>query len=185
MIELFGFPLGTIFQGGTLAAALAMLAIVGRAWIIGVPERMRVANEGKITAAAELAERYKAWRVEVHGLKNDLMVVAGKQEECNKALAEAHAVNRHNESQMSTMLFLIRLLIRELERLAPDSIIVQQAKITLEQLGHTPPDPGKSDALNVAEGAVRDAKQTLASTRETREEVRRTEGEDNQGEAAQ
>lgn len=176
MIEVGGFQLGTIFQGGTLAACLAMLGIVGRAWVIGVPERIRAANEGKVTAAAELSERYAAWRVEVHGLKNELMKVAGKQEECNKALAEAHSVNRHNESQMSTMLFLIRLLIRELERLAPDSLIVHQAKITLEQLGHDPPDPSKSEVLNTAEGAEKDAKQALASTTETRKEIERAEG---------
>lgn len=178
MIEVFGVPLGTVFQGGTLAACLTMLGIVGRAWIVGVPERIRAANEGRVTAAAELSERYAAWRVEVHGLKNELMKVAGKQADCDKALAEAHSVNRHNESQMSTMLFLIRLQNRELERLAPDSIIVQQVRSTLEQLGHNPPDPSKSEALNTAEGAERDARQTLASTKETRKEIERTEAEE-------
>lgn len=158
MIEAFGFPLGTVFQGGTLVAMLTLLAIVGRAWIVGIPERLRVANEGRVTAAAELAERYKAWRVEVHGLKNDLGVVAAKQVACDKALVEAHSVNRHNQSQMSTMLFLIRLLIRELERLAPDSVIVQQAKITLEQLGHEPFSPDKSTAVLAAEHTVEVAK---------------------------
>lgn len=175
MIELFGFPLSTIFQGGTLVAMLTLLAIVGRAWIVGIPERLRVANEGKITAASELSERYKAWRVEVHGLKNDLMVVAKRQADCDKALAEAHSVNRHNEVQMRTMLFLIRLLIKELERLAPDSPIIAQAKITLEQFGHFIPDPNKSDVLNTAEAAVEDARQTLSSTKDTCEEVKRAE----------
>lgn len=158
MVELFGMQLGTVFQGGTMVAMMMLLGIVGRAWIVGIPERLRAANEGKMTAAAELSERYKAWRVEVHGLKNDLGVVAAKQRECDKALAEAHIVNRHHESQMSTMLFLIRLLLRELERLAPNSIIVQQAKITLEQLGHEPFSADKSTALAAAEHTVEVAK---------------------------
>lgn len=158
MIELFGMQLGTVFQGGTMAAMFMVLAIVGRAWIIGIPERLRAGNEAKLTASAELAERYKAWRVEVHELKNSLMAVAGKQAECDKALTEAHAVNRHNEGQMSTMLFLIRLLIRELERLAPESLIVQQAKSTLEQLGHDGPDYSKSTTLVAAEHTVEAAK---------------------------
>lgn len=158
MIEAFGFPLGTVFQGGTLVAMLMLLGIVGRAWIVGIPERLRAANEGKVTATAELAERYAAWRVEVHDLKNELAKVASKQADCDKALLEAHSINRHNESQMSTMLFLIRLLIRELERLVPDSIIVQQAKVTLEQLGHEPFSPDKSTALVAAEHTVEVAK---------------------------
>lgn len=157
MLELFGMQLGTVFQGGTMAAMLALLAIVGRAWIIGIPERLRIANEGKASAGDELAERYKSWRVEVHEMRNSLMVVASKQADCDRALAEAHSVNRHNQVQINTMLFLIRLLIRELERLAPDSLIVQQAKATLEQLGHEPFDPQKSTALSAAEHTVRAA----------------------------
>lgn len=153
--------LGTVFQGGTMAAMFAVLAIVGRAWIVGIPERLRAASESKTTAAAELAERYKAWRVEVHDLRSNLMVVAGKQDECGKQLAEAHSVNRHNQSQIHTMLFLIRLLIKELDRLAPESMIVQQAKVTLEQLGHDAPDPSKSTTLVAAELTVDAAKEAV------------------------
>lgn len=167
MLELFGMQFGTVFQGGTLAAMLALLAIVGRAWIIGIPERLRIANEGKTSASDELAERYKAWRVEVHELRNATMVVAAKQAECDKALAEAHSVNRHNQVQMNTMLFLIRLLIRELERLAPDSLIVQQAKATLEQLGHEPFDPGKSSARLAAEHTVKAAEIVVEEVKQT------------------
>lgn len=166
MLELFGMQVGTLFQGVTASAMITLLAIVGRAWIIGIPDRLKIANEGKVSAAAELSERYKAWRVEVHELKNDLMKVAGKQADCDRALADAHSVNRHNQVQMNTMLFLIRLLIRELERLAPDSLIVQQAKSTLEQLGHEPFDPHKSTALNAAEHTVKAAEIAVEEIKE-------------------
>lgn len=153
MIELFGMQLGTVFQGGTMAAMFAVLAIVGRAWIIGIPDRLRVANEGKISAAAELSERYKAWRVEVHDLNNKVQILAGTQAECNKALAESHADNRLLHGEKNTMLFMIRQLLRELERIAPDSIILEQGKATLEQMGHGI-DSSKSTALAAAEHTV-------------------------------
>lgn len=170
MIELFGMQLGTVFQGGTMAAMFAVLAIVGRAWIVGIPERLRVANEGKVSAAAELAERYKAWRVEVHDLRNDLQAVAGEQAKCNKALAEAHADNRLLHGEKNTMLFVIRQLIRELERTAPDSIILEQGKATLEQMGHGI-DASKSTALAAAEHTVNAAKVVV-------EEVKQAENGD-------
>ena len=171
MIEAFGLPLGTVFQGGTLAAMLMLLAIVGRAWIVGIPERLRVANEGKVTAAAELSERYKAWRVEVHDLRNSLQAVAGEQARCTKALAEAHADNRLLHGEKNTMLFMIRQLIRELERTAPDSIILEQGKATLEQMGHGI-EAGKSATLAAAEHTVEAAKVAV-------EKVKQSEDGDN------
>lgn len=175
MIELFGIELGTVFQGGTLAAILALLAVVLRTYIVGMPERARVALEGKTIATGEASERYRAWRVEVHELKTEVAKVSARQYLTDKQLSEALAVNRHNEVQMRTMLFLIRLLISELKRLDPQSAIVKQAELTLEQMDEGR-DPGKSDALNTAETAVQDAKQTLASTKDTCEEVKRSEG---------
>lgn len=167
MIELFGMQLGTLFQGGTMAAMFAVLAIVGRAWIVGIPERLRVANEGKTIATTELAERYSAWRVEVHGLKNELQAVAGEQARCNKALAESHTDNRLLLSERGTMLFVIRQLIRDLERTAPDSIILEQAKATLEQLGHEGPDFSKSAPLAAAEHTVDAAKAAVEEVKQS------------------
>lgn len=168
MIEAFGYPLGTVFQGGTLVAMLTLLAIVGRAWIVGIPERLRVANEGKVNAAAELTERYKAWRVEVHELRNSLQAVAGEQARCTKALAEAHADNRLLHGEKNTMLFVIRQLIRDLERAAPDSIILEQAKVTLEQMGHGI-DAGKSPSLAAAEHTVEAAEAAVEEVKQAEE----------------
>lgn len=170
MLEVAGMPFGTVFQGGTMAAMFMLLAIVGRAWIVGLPERLRIANEAKITAAAELSNRYEAWRKEVHGLKNELQVVAANQARCDQALGEALATIRHDKASMSTMLFLIRLLTRELERKDPESIIVQQSKDTLETLGHEPFPEDKSTALATAEHTVDAAKVVVEEVKQSEED---------------
>jgi hypothetical protein len=174
---LFGVPLNLILQGGILSTLLILVAGIITVWIKGMPERMRVALEHRAIAATEAAQRFKEWRNEVHALKNELAIVAAKQAGCDKALSEAHAINRANKGQTNTMLFIIRLLISELKRLDPQSIIVRQAEETLAHMQGSMIDPAKSQALNTAEGAVQDAKQTLASTQDTCAEVKRTEGE--------
>lgn len=128
MIELFGLQLGTVFQGGTLAAVLIILAGLATVWIKGIPDRLRATNEGRASNSAELAQRYKAWRTEVHDLKNEVSKAIAEQAMCGRALAEALAINR-------PVLFLIRLLVREVKRLDPDSPIVTQAESTMVDLG--------------------------------------------------
>lgn len=160
---------------------LTLLGIIGSGgaliwWIRGMPERARVKNEGIVIAAAEAADRYKVWRLEVHELKQEVAKVSARQYLTDKQLSDALAVNRHNKSQMATMLFLIKLLISELKRLDPKSAIVHQAEMTLVQMEHDHGmDPTKSDALNTAEVAVQDAKQTVRSAEATCEEVKKDE----------
>jgi hypothetical protein len=178
-VSAFGLDLGTPFQGGIFGAALLMLGVVVRTYIMGMPDRARVDIERKTVETAEATERYRAWRLDIHDLKNDIARVSAKQVITDGQLSAALAINRHLRSQMTTMLFLVGLLISELKRLDPKSVIVRQAEMTLEEMeSHTQADPSKSDAMNIAETAVADAKQTLASTKETCEEVKRVEGEE-------
>lgn len=159
MIEWAGIQFGTVFQGGTLAALVLLLGVW---WVRGMPDRGRVRNEAKVIADEELARRYKEWRAEVHELKNQLAIVLAEQRKCNQALSAALALNR-------PVLFLIRLLIREVKRLDPTSPIIDQAETTLEHLGQAIDDPNKSDVLNAAEQAVEAAEQTV-------EEAKREDG---------
>ncbi len=177
MLELFGIPISPSITTGNVVTWLFL--IFGGAliwWIRGMPARkladnegQRVDNEIKIAAAAELADRFRAWRQEVHELKNSLAKVAAEQIKCGEALADAHTLNRRNKDQMNTMLFIIRLLISELKRLDPDSVIVMQAEATMAHMnGHD--DPTKSSALVAAEHTLDAAKETIA-------EVKHSEGE--------
>ena len=167
MLSELGLSLQPYISAGSLVTwALILLAVW---WVRGIPDRMRASNEARVIDNADIAARLKDWRTEVHGLKNELAKVAAKQAQCDSALAEAHSVNRQNHDRMTTMMFIIRLLISELKRLDPKSVIVKQAEETLVHMNGGG-DPNKSDALNAAEHTVEAAKETC-------EEVKRVEGE--------
>lgn len=134
------------------------------------PAIKKIANEGRKIQVDEHAlirtdyvRQITDLRVAIHDMRNELQIVNSNQLKTDRMLAESTATNRHNKDQMSTMLFLIRLLISELKRLDPDSIIVAQAEATLAQMTQAD-DPSKSPLRNVAEHALADAKQTVIST---------------------
>lgn len=156
MIELFGFELGTVFQGGTLAAMLATLAIVARAYVIGMPDRERVKNEGRVIDNAEVALRFKEWRAEVHGMKNELAVVKAE-------LHQSNAQRARNRDRFNMVLFILRLVMAELRRLDPDSAVIKQADGLLKQVTDQEED---GDAVSAAETTVAAAKTTLAKVKE-------------------
>jgi hypothetical protein len=54
MIEAFGFELGTVFQGGTLAALIVIAGVLIRAYIVGIPDRVRAKNEVKASEVERL-----------------------------------------------------------------------------------------------------------------------------------
>lgn len=169
MIEMFGLNLGTPLQGGILAALLGMLGLALRAFVVGMPERGRVANERKTIELAEMdklladyAEQIKAFRKEVHGYRNDLQVVQGE-------LVVSDKTSSQRINYIHDLLFVIELLITDLELLAPKSTSVKQAKAIVKRLGAG--DPAKSEALNTAETAVRDAQQTVRSAKHTVAEI--------------
>jgi hypothetical protein len=80
MFGLFGIPISTVFQGGTLVALIVLIAGVITVFIRGMPERARVKNESVSLHAkieedlrGEAAHRFKEFRDEVHSLRNELM----------------------------------------------------------------------------------------------------------------
>lgn len=165
MIEWLGIQWGTPFQGGTLLTAI--LIAIGL-WIRGMPERHRAKNEGKAIDDADEAQKRREWREEVHAIKNELAKVVAELVKCNRIATTAAALNEQ-------LMFLFELLLSEAEAHDPASKIVQRARLSFNRISKDLKDPSKSDALNIAETAVEDAKQTLVSTKETRAEVLRTE----------
>lgn len=69
MIEAFGIQLGTVFQGGTLAAMLAILGVVLRSYIIGMPAREKVASEREANLLHERAEEMASMRERIAKLE--------------------------------------------------------------------------------------------------------------------
>lgn len=87
---MFGLQLGTLFQGGTFAAMLAMLAIVARAYIMGMPEREKVASDREANLLHERAEEMASMRERI-----------AKLEAAEREKDEAHAseINALEEAQ--------------------------------------------------------------------------------------
>lgn len=170
MLQWTGLAPGTLPQWGALVAIIAGVLIW---WIKTGPERGRVANERKqidITemdkVLADYAKQIAEFRKEVHGYKNEVQAVRGE-------LWASERLSSQRNNWNSDMVFIIELLISELERLDPKSAIVKQAKAMIKRMGVD--DPNKSDALNTAETAVRDAKQTVRSTEHAVDEINATE----------
>jgi hypothetical protein len=168
MLELFGFPLGTVFQGGTLAALLILLAGVATVFIRGIPDRLRVQNEGRSADVKaetalrdEYAERYRETRKEVHGLRNEL----------SAALADLYQSNNmrtRTRDRFNMVLFILRLVMDDLRHRDPESPLLRQAEGLLQQVMEDVDDPTKSTALNAAE-------HTVAAAKATCEEVKHSE----------
>lgn len=165
---------GTLPQWGTLLAVLGGLLAW---WIKGMPERARVKNEATViedTEAARIRAEYTALnklaREDIHKLRNELAQVNAEQRKCGQALAEAHAETRSYKDDMSTLLFLIRLLVSEVKRLdpSPDNIIIQQAEMMLEELERkrAAATPSQSAVEVKAVLTVEAAEETLAEVRE-------------------
>ncbi len=178
MLEIEGFQLGTVFQGATFAAIITAILTALGIWIKYAPERGRVANERKTIDMAEMdkiladyAEQVKAFRIEVHTLRNEL----------HGAVAELLASDKISDQRsnwINDMMFIIELLIAELERIDPKSLIIKQARAMLKRISDQGKDPKKSEALNIAETAVRDAHQTVRSTEHAVTEINVQEAKD-------
>lgn len=166
MIEIFGYPMGTPFQG--ITALFLGIAAIGIWYVRGMPDRTRAKNEGRVIDDADDALKRREWRAEIHEVKNELAKVVAALVACNRIATAAVALNEQ-------MMFLFELLLSEHEDQHPDSKIVQRARLMFDRISRELKDPSKSDALNTAETAVEDARQTLSSTKETCEEVKRSE----------
>lgn len=56
MVELFGLELGTPFQGGIFAALVFIAGVLVRAYIVGIPDRVRAKNEVKADEVRRLVD---------------------------------------------------------------------------------------------------------------------------------
>ena len=158
MLELFGIPLGTPFQGGTLVVALLAAGLIIRTYITGMPARGRVKNEAKVIADAELAARYKAWREEVHELRNELA----------KAQAEitaSHDWRTQNSARFDQVLFILKLVTTELLRVRPKSEVVKQANDLLGQVTGEDESAPSTMTVAAAKATVVAAKDTLGEAK--------------------
>ncbi len=162
---------GSFVDWGIFASLLTIVMGGITVWIKGMPDRGRVQNERKVIDLGEMAQvianyevTVKGFRDEVHGLRNELQAVRGE-------LLASDKVGDQRHNWISDLMFIIDLLISEVERLDPKSATVKQARAMLKRMGGTSDDAAKSDAMNIAEAAARDARQTVRSTEHAVEEI--------------
>ncbi len=140
-------------------------------WIKHGPDRGRVANERKAIDLGEMEKviagyttQLKEFRDEVHALRNELHAVKGE-------LLASDRVGDQRSNWISDMMYIIELLIAELEKIDPLSPTVKQAKAMLKRMGAKGSDGSKSEALEAAETSARDARQSARSAEHTVDEI--------------
>ncbi len=162
----------TLLEGA--ASATVLIALVGALvwWIKGLAERGRVKNEGAIIQArieaearalqgkieetfrGEAATRFKEFREEVHGLRNDVARL-----ESSLLISTAQSVRRGDKLNM--ILFILSLVMEELAARDPTNKILAQARSLLARVEIEPHEKGNSTALNQAEDTVEAAQATV------------------------
>ena len=164
---------GTLPQWGTFAALIA--AILGgiTAYIKGSPDRTKANSDAKQADNADYSAQIKGFREEVNGYRSEVQVL-------RERLTQSESASRLRADRITNMTFIIRLLISELLRLDPNSIIVQQAEFLLRQMdrnepGSTAPAPTPTEnadrAVEKAQDTVVAAKATVAELIQDRDEL--------------
>jgi hypothetical protein len=157
---------GTVPQWGTFATVLLILAGIVAAWVKGMPDRKRADNEEKKISGdqyseqmEQYAEQIKEFREEVHGYRNELQIV-------RREAADAERESSRRGDHITNLTFIVRLLMSELERIAPDSIILKQAEALMLQLtvAEKPASPARA-----ARDTVRAAQRTVDQIEGNRE----------------
>lgn len=182
-LYLFGHEMGTAFQGGSFAALLSLLGLAIAAYFKYAPAMAAQKNEGKKIdleedqqIRADYAAQIADFRKEVHSYRNELAKVASLQAATEKRLNMSEATSRRRSYRIDNMMFVIRLLISELRRLDPDSVIVKQAEAMLLQMQDEDRLEGlasnQSPALAAAVESERAAAHTVAVVAKEEEDHR-------------
>ena len=150
---------GTLPQWGTFAALLAAIAAGFTAYIKGSPHRTKANSDAKQADNADYADQIKLFRDEVRALNREVKTL-------QERLTQAESASRLRADRITNMTFIIRLLISELRRIDPNSIIVQQAEALMRQMDHAEapaiPTVEADRAVEKAQDTVVAAKATVA-----------------------
>ncbi len=149
--------------GSAAQWATFVVIIIGgiTAWFKYAPERRRAANEGdqiKINEAelirTDYAKQIADFRREVHGYKNEVAKVTA-------ALSLSESARRRRDDRIAQMMFVLRLLMSEVRRLDPKSVILDQAEAMLEQMAAEDARHAPRDAMSQAQDTVKAAQATV------------------------
>lgn len=161
--------LPTVSAGSTVIMAMIASAFVW--WVKGAPERRRAATEatkqdqdGESLLRHDLTEQIKELRMERAKDREDIMRLSTR-------LGAVEAENRRRGDKINNLTFIIQLVMNELQRLDPNSIILGQAARLLIQI-QQPLDPNPATTLRDLariDAAENDKSETLKAAEDTRE----------------
>jgi dihydroxyacetone kinase len=146
---------GTLPQWGTFLAALSMLIGLITVYIKGIPDRHRVRIEETQVTGQQYAEQITEFRKEVHGYRNELHII-------QRDLERAESKARQRADRIVALTVVVKLVMSELRRLDPKSLILEQAEDILGQIIEEPSET----AADAAKRTVAAAEQTLAKVEE-------------------
>ena len=156
---------GTLPQWGTFAALITAIVGWGTVYIKGSPHRTEANSNAKQADNADYADQIKLFRDDVKALNSRVNVL-------QERLTQSESNNRIRADRITNMTFIIRLLISELRRIDPNSIIVQQAEALLKQMDHVETPTVEADrAVEKAQDTVIAAKATVAELIQDRDEL--------------
>ena len=121
-IDLSGLP-----EWGLFFTGLSILAGLITVYIRGIPDRRRVELEEKSMTGQQYAAQIAEFRKEVHGYRNELHVV-------QRDLERAESKSRQRGDRIVALTIVIKLVMSELRRLDPQSLILTQAEDLLSQM---------------------------------------------------
>lgn len=165
---------GTLPQWGAFISLLGIVAGGITVYIKGIPQRIKASSDAKQAENADYADQIQKFRDEVHGYRNELQASRNEIHAMQGRLTAAESASRLRADRITNMTFIIRLLISELRRLDPQSIIVQQAEALMNQMQAgelNAPVTVETDASEAAHTAVTKAQDTVMAAQATVEKL--------------
>lgn len=117
------------------------------------PDQTRADTEAAAASNADVVMRFKEFRDEVHGYKQEVMKQQGQLASVRRELNSALRNSERRGEKMNMLRFILNMLIDEFTTKDPSNKVLAQAKTMLLRIEDEPRQMDASDALHKAEDA--------------------------------
>lgn len=143
---------GSLPLWGTFVTVLTTAIGLATVWIRGIPERRRADIEERGLTGQQYAAQIADFRKEVHGYRNELHII---QRDLEKSESRA----RQRADRIVALTVVVKLVMSEIKRLDPKSLILAQAEELLTQMME---DDKPETAAQAARQTLEAAERTVA-----------------------
>lgn len=117
------------------------------------PDQTRADTEALVASNADVVLRFKEFREEVHGYKNEVMRLQGELAQVRRQLSAALDTSARRGDKLNMLRFILSMLIDELAAKDPKNKVLAQARAMLSRIDDEPHQLDGSDTLHKAEDA--------------------------------